>query len=167
MLNSIISFVVYLFIATAASWIFKFIAGIIETIIVFPLLGSNSDKQLAKMESRPRFFFTVLTVKNVLIGLANSIMIFMVTATFLERTGENFWFYAVLSVIWSLFIISLNSAFPVMMFTTSTITLVLFWFGFGGVAWIATGLVALVVSLAYYYGKVHVILSQRSYDKYI
>src|SRR5690606_20174589 len=100
-------------------------------------------------------------------GLANAVMIFSITIYFLQRWGGNFWLYVILSCIWSIYIISINSAFPISTLFTSTGTLVLLWFGFGAYAWIITGVLTLLISLPYYFGRINTIQEQGNYERYI
>jgi hypothetical protein len=165
--ENMINFIIYVVIGMIASWLFKLIAGVLELIMIFPFFGRSDEAFERSFQHKPKSFLTVLISKNIIIGLANATMIFMITANFLQMRGGNLWLYIVLSIIWSLFIISFNGAFRGIYFFTSTVTLSLYWLSFGSLAWIIVGFLTFVISVSYYFGKVKVIREQGLINDYI
>jgi hypothetical protein len=151
-----------------AGWIFKFLAGLFETILLFPLFGFKPEHMEMVLEKRPRRFITVVILKNVIIGLANSIMIITICSRFVVEYEGNYWLYFSLGVLWSLFILSDKQAFNGVFFWPSTVNFILMWFGFGWISILVIGLLTFFISIAYYYGRIGALQQYyNSYDKNI
>ncbi len=151
----------FIIIASISSWIFRFIAGIFEAIIIFPLFGLKDDSIAESLERRPKFFISVVIFKNTVIGTANAFMIFINTAAFILNSNLNHWFLFSLGVVWSLFIISTGKILPGVFFWTSTVNFLALWFGLGWFAVVAIGVMTFFISLAYYHSKIDEL--QREY----
>jgi hypothetical protein len=162
--DNMIHFIYYVITGSLAAWIFKITAGIFESIVMSPF-GLITGTLPERAERNPRLFFTVLAIKNTIISLANATMIYILTVYFLHRFSGNFWLYVIASLIWSLYIVTINAYFPLSTIISSTGTLALYWFGLGYLAWGITGIVALLVSLAYYYGKINALGQQQYYQE--
>ncbi|WP_404331586.1 hypothetical protein [Mesobacillus maritimus] len=160
-----LNFIYYVGIGIISGWLFKYVAAVIEAFFIFGfygvLTGFKGDNFDERVTLFPKKFVFSLVTKNVMIGTLNAIMIFIVTAYFLQETGANLWLYIGLSVIWSLFIQSYHNDFPLMFFMTSTVTLILYWVGFGILATITVPVIVLITSLAYYFGRVEVIMESQ------
>jgi len=148
------TFVGFLIAAFIAGYIFRLAAALLETLIVMPWIISKSGNIERAMEQRPKTFITAVLLKNVIIGLANSVMILYITVYFVDVYDGNQWLYFSVGVIWSLFIITDQQSFTLVFLWTSTINFILLWFGFGWLGLILVGLITFLVSIAFYYGRI-------------
>ncbi|OAS19287.1 hypothetical protein [Paenibacillus oryzisoli] len=148
------TFVGFVFTSAFLGYIFRMLAGLFEGIIIFPLFGFKEESFERAMTRKPKLFLTVVIIKNVIIGLSNSILVLIVCARFVNEFNGNYWIYFCLGLIWSFSILGYNSAFIGVFFWTSFINFILMWFGFGIVSIITVGLLTIFISIAYYYGRI-------------
>jgi hypothetical protein len=165
MLHGFLNFIYFLFTAAISGFIFKLVASLIELISTFGVFGVLTGFKVNLIdegfEKSPKRTVFVLVGQRVIVGTLNAIMIFVVTAGFLQRTGANFWLYVALSIIWSLFIITYSEYFILISFLTSTVILILFWLGFGSWSYLIVAPLTFLVSLAYYMGRAGVITEEK------
>lgn len=154
-----LTYLFYLFTAMFASWIFTFIASLVEMVFMF-VTGLYSIDTASKIQRRPKTFFSVLILKSSFLGLLNSYMILYVTIGFFLNYDINYWLYVITSVVWSLFILQYSGFNPWIYFFTSTVALVFLWLGFGLIAPIIIGLVSIVVGFAYHFGRINMYLEE-------
>lgn len=147
-------FVVFLVSAFFLGWLFRFAAGIFESILIFPLFGLRKGGIERSFETKPKRFITAIIIKNVIIGLSHSIYVLAVIYYFVYTYDGNYWLYFSMGVMWSFYIISYNNAFVGIYFWTSVINYILMWFGFGQFSIPILGVLTLIVSLSYYYGRI-------------
>jgi hypothetical protein len=163
-MNGFLSFIIYAVLGGIAGSVFLMVASILEVIFLFGLFGvlSGFNGSLTeRVESAPKRFVFCLVTKNVITGTLNALMIFTITSEFLQRTGANLWLYIGLSIFWSLLIHGYTNSYHLMYFSTSTITLVLFWYGFGLLSMLFVAPLTLLLGIAYYFGRTSVILESE------
>lgn len=147
-------FIGYLIAAGISGYIFRFVAGLFEAVVILPIFGiKNSDISYALLE-KPRRFITAIIFKNVIIGLANSIMILRISVKFVVDYNGNYWLYFVLGLFWSFLIIGYNEYFSGIFFFSSTVNFALMWFGFGIYSLLLIGFITFLVGIAYYFGRI-------------
>lgn len=164
MVTKMLSFLLYLVIAAVAGWIFKFIAGLVEALFIFGVLGVLTGFKGTleeRMELYPKRVFFILLLKNVIVGSLNALMIFIVTYNFMFNVNGNYWLYVIASVLWSFSILGYAQTFIGVFIFTSTISLILMWFGFSILAPLIIAPITFIISLAYYYGRINVILEEE------
>jgi hypothetical protein len=167
MVNHMWLFIGFLIVGAISGWIFKLVAAIFESIIIFPLFGFRGQSLGNAFLTKPKRLITVVIFKNVIIGLVNSLMILTVCYRFVVEYEGNYWLYFSLGVLWSLFIITDKSAFSGVFFWPSTVNFVLMWFGFGLISIIVVGLLTFAISLAYYYGRIEMMRQMYQDDDVI
>jgi hypothetical protein len=154
-----LTFFIYIVFGMFASWVFKIVAGLIETVSMasFGLFSDNLERNIVK---HPKKFFTVLIIKNAIIGSVNAYMILYVTAYILMNYDANYWLYVITSIIWSLSIMSYNGITPFVTLFTSTGNLVAIYLSFSYNSFIIFGVIAIVVSISYHFGRINTYKSQ-------
>lgn len=160
-----LTFIIYIVIAMVASWIFKFVAGIIEVLSMsfFGLFTDNIEKNI---ELKPRRFFTVLILKNAIISLLNAFVIMWVTGYMILNYDVNYWLYVIASLIWSLNILTYLSITPMVAFLTCTGTMLCLIFGLGWIGVIILCTLTIIGSLAYHYGRINMYQQQFSQNHF-
>lgn len=159
-----LAFLGYVAIGGVAGWIFKWIAALVESIFVFGITGllTGFKKSIdERMELYPKRFFFVLLLKNVIVGSINATMIYIITFNYLFNVDGNYWLYVIASIFWSFLILGYTPAFTGMYFMTSTVSLILMWVGFSILAPLIIAPITFIISLAYYYGRINVILEEE------
>jgi hypothetical protein len=156
MFNGILILVMYLVAAGLASWIFKYAAALVELTFQFVILGILTGFK-GSLEDRmyyfPKRFLVSSLAQTIVICTLNAMMIFVVTAYFIT-SGK--WLFIALSIIWSLAIHTHIRIFTFVCFMTSTVTLILFWLGFGSWSYLIVAPLTYFISLAYYIGRIEV-----------
>ncbi|MGX1402373.1 hypothetical protein AB7M70_011846 [Bradyrhizobium japonicum] len=162
--DDLLKFLLYAVIGGVAGWVFRWVAALIELILVVGIgsLFTGFKGTLAdKMEWYPKRMFFLILLKNVVVGSINALMIYIITFNFMLYYNGNYWVYVIASVFWSFLILSYTPAFVGMYFMTSTVSLVLMWMGFSILAPLVVAPITFIISLAYYYGRINVILEDE------
>jgi hypothetical protein len=163
-----VEFFLYLVIGGVAGVIFKWIASLVELFFLFGIGGVLTKFSTSideKIEMYPKRMFFVILLNNVTIGSINALMIFIITFNFMLKFNGNFWLYVITSIFWSLLILSYTPTFVGMYFMTSTVSLILMWLGFSIIAQLIIAPITFIVSLAYYYGRINVVLEEEQVNK--
>jgi hypothetical protein len=161
---TVLSFLLYAVIGGVAGWIFKWVAALVEGFFIFVVVGvlpgfKGSTEE--RMESYPKRFFFVLLLKNVIIGSINALMIYKITFNYMFNVQGYYWLYVIASIFWSFLLLGYTPAFTCMYFMTSTISLILMWVGFSIAAPLIVAPITFIISLAYYYGRINVVLEEQ------
>lgn len=159
----LLTYIFYLFTAAFASWIFKYVAAIVEGLSMLAF-GLYTGKIEENIERKPKTFFSVLIIKNTFLGLLNSYIILYVTTFFFLNYDINYWVYIITSIIWSLSILSYSGINPWIYFFTSTVNLAFLWMGFGWISFIVIGLLTIVIGFSYHFGRINMYLQEFSQD---
>lgn len=150
--------------AMFAAWLYKFVAGFFFgiltylTFFAFGLSGKSPDEAFIE---RPKRFFLTGILNHATIGALYSLFIFYVTVYYQLYYGGNYWFYIITSVLWSTTIISGASAFYGVLLATCTLGLISIWLGFGIIGLIIVWIATVLISIAYYFGRIDVIKEQE------
>lgn len=152
-MRTVLVYLFYLVVAGIVATIFKFAMGLIMAIPlgVIALIKKGDIESL--IEVHPRLIYFIGVMNHTLASIIYSYVILYSTAIYADRYGGNFWFYAIVSVIWSLSMFSGLSSFHGIAFFTCTIGLILMWNGF----WFAPvliGLLSAIISIAYHFGRI-------------
>lgn len=159
-----LAFLLYAIIGGIAGSIFKWVAALVEVFFIFVFsgiltgfIGSIEER----MESYPKRFFFSLLLKNVIVGSINALMIYIITFNYMYQVQGNYWLYVIASIFWSFLILGYTPAFQGMYFMTSMVSLILMWVGFSFLAPLIIAPITFIISLAYYYGRINVVLEQE------
>lgn len=161
MFYSVLYFLLYAVIGGVAGWVFKWIAALIELIMIYGVGGMLTGFKgylEDKMDAYPKRMFFVILLKNVIVGSINALMIYIITFNFMYQYNGNYWLYVIASIYWSYLIIGYTPSFTWMYIMTSTVSLILMWVGFSILAPLIVAPITFIISLAYYYGRINVVL---------
>jgi hypothetical protein len=159
-----LAFLLYAVTGGIAGMIFKWVASLVELFFMFVVTGlltGFKGQMEERMENYPKRFFFVLLLKNVIVGSINAIMIYVVTFNFMYQVDGNYWLYVMTSIFWSFLLLGYTPSFAGMYFMTSTVSLILMWVGFSILAPLIVAPLTFIISLAYYYGRINVILEEE------
>jgi hypothetical protein len=160
----VLAFLLYVIIGGVAGAIFKWIASLVELIFIFGIAGILTGFKGSideRMELHPKRFFFVVLLKNVVVGTINVLMIYIITFNFMYSVHGNYWLYVIASIFWSFLLLGYTPAFIGMYFMTSTVSLILMWVGFSILAPMIVAPLTFFISLAYYYGRINVVLENE------
>ncbi|WP_042375290.1 hypothetical protein [Neobacillus jeddahensis] len=163
-MKDVLYFLLYALIGGIAGAIFKWVAALLEGIFIGGISGllTGFKSTIAeRMEYYPKRFFFILLLKNVIVGSINALMIYIITFNFMFQFDGNYWVYVIASIFWSFLLLGYTPSFVGMYFMTSTVSLILMWVGFSILAPLIIAPITFIISLAYYYGRINVILEEE------
>lgn len=143
----------YLIIVGIVATIFKYAMGLIMAIPVGIIALIKKGDMDSLLEDHPRLVYFMGVMNHTFASVVYSYVILYATGIYASRYGGNFWFYVIVSVIWSLSMLASLSAFYGIAFFTCTIGLALMWMQFW-LAPILIGIISAVISIAYHFGRI-------------
>jgi len=155
----------YLILAGIVATIFKFAIGLIMAIPLGVIALIKKGDLDSLMYDHPRLVFFIGVINHTLASIVYAYVILLSTGMYAARFGGYFYFYVVVSVIWSLSMFTGLSSFHGIAFFTCTIGLVLMWWLQLWFAPALIGIISAIISIAYNFGRIQTIMNTD--DRYI
>jgi hypothetical protein len=169
--------VLYVLSAVFISFVFKFIVGLIEFVVLgllFAIVGltkshrgrSIEDRIAILWEQHPKMCFTYTILQRATIGAWYSLIIANLTFQFIDL-GGNRWVYTILSLIWGLTLLNYAEAFQGILLSSCLLSLILLHLGFGILGVLAVWLLTILISVGYYHGRIDILREQMMSEKHL
>lgn len=158
-----LTYILYLIIAMIAAGTFKFISGLIMggigfiLMFIFRIDFNDIDLLLIK---HPKKFFIFSILNHSIIGAIYSALIAYITFSFINYYDGNIWLYIISSIFWGLTIISGTTSFYGVLVASCLGGLTALYLGFGYIGIIIVWLLVVLISIAYYLGRIDIINEQ-------
>lgn len=143
----------YLILAGIVATIYKLTISLVMTVPLGVITLINKGDVETLIENHPRLVHLVGVLNHTLASIVYAYVILYSTGFYASRFGGNFWFYIIVSVVWSLSMFAGLSSFHGIAFFTCTVGLILMWNQF----WLAPvliGILSAIISLAYHFGRI-------------
>lgn len=148
----------YLIVAGIVATIFKYAMALIMAIPLGVTALIRKGDMDSLLEDHPRLTYLIGAINHSFASVVYSYVILYSTGIYASRYGGNFWFYVIVSVIWSLSMLANLSSFYGIAFSTCTISLILMWWMQFWLAPILIGIISAIISIAYHWGRIQTII---------
>jgi|GEM_PF-5323886 len=153
-MRTVLVYLFYLVMAGIVATIYKYAMGLIMAIPLGIIALIKKGDMDSLLEERPRLIYFIGVMNHTIASIVYSYVILYSTGFYASSYGGNFWFYVIVSVIWSLTMLANLSAFHNIAFFTCTIGLVMMWWMQLWFAPILIGIVSAIISIAYHFGRI-------------